>query len=199
MDWLTFVASVIGSIAWPAAAVSVVFVLRRALNRLLPDLNRLKYKDLELEFGRQVAKARVEIEAAPAPPQLPDSTSRAIQPQPYFETLAEVSPRAALLEAWLPFEGTAVFVGEYLGISQPGRPVQMPRLIEGLNRAGMLTDDEARAVARLRAVRNDVVHAPSLHLSPEMIAEYASLLQGLTASLESRAMAHRRASGPTRG
>jgi hypothetical protein len=199
MDWLSFVASVVGSVAWPVTAVGVVFVLRRALNRLLPDLSRLKYKDLELEFGRQVAKARAEIEATPAPPQLPESTSRTVQAQPYFQTLAEVSPRAALLEAWLPFEIAASQIGERLSISQPGRPAQMPSLIEGLNREGMLTDDEARAVARLRAVRNDVVHAPAVDLSPQAVAEYASLLQDVTQALERRAKAREATSGPTRG
>lgn len=77
MDWLTFIASIVASLAWPAAAVSVVFVLRRALNRLLPDLNRVRYKDWELEFGRQVAQARVEIEAGAA---LFSDSSRGVTP-----------------------------------------------------------------------------------------------------------------------
>jgi len=186
MDWLTFIASMVGSLAWPIAAVSVVLVLRRALNRLLPELNRVKYKDLELEFGKEVAQARVEIEAAPTTRQLPESTARPPLKQPYFETLAEVSPRAALLEAWLPFEVAASRIGETLALSQPGRAIQMPRLIEGLTREGILTDDEARAIARLRALRNKVVHAPVVDLSPQDVAAYAGLLQEVTEAMERR-------------
>lgn len=191
MDWLSFVASLVGYLAWPVAAVSAIFMLRRTLNRLLPDLSRLKYKDLELEFGRQVAKARAEVGATPVAPQSPASTARTAQAQSYFQTVAEVSPRAALLEAWLPFEIAASRVGEELAISQSDRTIQMPRLIEMLNREGMLTDDEARAIARLRAIRNEVVHAPVVDLSAGTVAEYAAVLQDVTQALESRAMARK--------
>ena len=65
----------------------------------------------------------------------------------------------------------------------------MPRLIEGLTKEGILTDDEARAVARLRALRNKVVHASVVDLSPQDVAAYAGLLQELTEAMESRVKA----------
>jgi hypothetical protein len=184
MDWLTFIASMTGSLAWPAAALIGLLTFRRALVRLLPDLNRLKYKDLELEFGKAVAQARVEIEAGPVPNQLPPAPP--LQKQPYLQSLAEVSPRAALLEAWLPFEIAASRIGDALAISGPSRPAQMPRLIDGLVREGILTEPEARAVARLRGIRNKVVHAVDVDLSPDEVSEYARLLQEVTEAMERR-------------
>jgi len=189
MDWLSFIASVVRSLAWPLTALSIILVFRRQLIRLLHHRIRVKYKNLELEFGRQIAKARVEIEALAASPRLAKTMSQPPQRQVYFETLAEVSPRAALLEAWLPFEITASRLGEQLHIVTPGHSVQLPRLIESLAHEGLLTHDEVRGVARLRALRNEAVHAPSVDLSPKAVAEYAALLQDVTESLERRAKA----------
>src|SRR6266702_978293 len=105
MDWLTFVSSLVHSLAWPGAVVGIVLLLRRSLNKLLPELNRLKYKDLELDFGRQVAQAKAEVEASPAPRQLPEARQLQLGPDTeYLSALAEISPRAAVLEAWLPLE-----------------------------------------------------------------------------------------------
>ena len=119
MDWLTFTASVIDSLAWPAAAVAIVFALRRSLNKLLPDLNKLKYKDLELEFGKQVAEAKMEIERTVKPPQLPESEMAQVgRDAAYFEALADISPRAAVLEAWLPFEAAASAIAQDIGVQQ---------------------------------------------------------------------------------
>lgn len=188
MDWLTFLASIVGSLAWPGAVVAIVLILRRSLNKLLPGLNRLKYKDLELEFGKQLAQAKVEIEAAPEVKQLPEGrridVARDVK---YFSALAEISPRAAVLEAWLPFEVALSRISEKLGLMDRGRPLQMPRLLDALVARGVLTPDESRAISRLRAVRNEVVHAPTVELAQEPVAEYARVLSEVTAAMERRA------------
>ena len=49
---LQFFASLAGSLAWPATVV--VVVLRNQCRRFLLTLTRLRYKDLELDFGREL-------------------------------------------------------------------------------------------------------------------------------------------------
>jgi hypothetical protein len=188
MDWLTFFASLVGSLAWPAALVGVVLVLRRSLNRLLPDLTRLKYKDLELEFGRQVAQAKIEIETSPEVKQLPERRQLELSVHSVSLTaLARISPRAAVLEAWLPFEVVLSRVGVKLGLMNAGRPpLQMPHLIEALVNRGALTSDEGRAVTRLRELRNKVVHAPAVELPPNAVAEFAQVLAEVAGAMEQR-------------
>ena len=115
MDWLSFSASLAHSLAWPGALIVAVFILRRALGRLIPDLNQLKYKDLEIRFGRQLEDVRHELEASPKPTLPPPAQQKALKDRAaekgglvnYFESIAEVSPRAAMLEAWIGFETTA--------------------------------------------------------------------------------------------
>lgn len=187
MDWLSFFASVIGSSAWPLAVIIIVFLLRKSLNRLLLKLTNLKYKDIiELNFDKETALAKIELKSKSIPLQLPEKISQKIQGQLYFQKLAETSPRAALLDAWLPFEIEASRIGRVIGVSNYDRPIQMTQLIEGLNRENVLNDQEAKAVVRLRNMRNNIVHTDSVDLSPESVGEYASLLQDITKTMEQR-------------
>ena len=50
----------------------------------------------------------------------------------------------------------------------------------------MLTDEEARAVTRLRGIRNEVVHAPVVMLNTDSVVEYIKLLRQITSMLTTR-------------
>jgi hypothetical protein len=67
MDWLQFIAAIVGSVAWPMATVTILFLLRRELLSLIPNLRVLKFKDLSLEFERKLSKAEDVV------PQIPES------------------------------------------------------------------------------------------------------------------------------
>jgi len=54
---LDFAAKIIGSLAWPATLLVVMIFLRKPIRDLLPFLERLKYKDFELSFRRQLQEA----------------------------------------------------------------------------------------------------------------------------------------------
>lgn len=156
MAWLSFVASLVGSLAWPVAVVTLILLLRHALTQILAAVTRFKWRDFEIEVNRVVAQANAEIAGKPAPgpgqvPAPPGSLT-------YLQTLAGVSPRAAVLEGWLPPEIAAGRLAEKFGFAKPGVALQMSELIDGLNRKGIITDDEAKALGRLRAIRNRLVH-----------------------------------------
>lgn len=198
MDWLTFTSSVIDALAWPAAIVAGIFILRRALGRLIPALNQLKYRDLELRFGRQLEDVRHELESGPKPA-LPGPKGRELAAEEetgkevekagftrYFEAIAEVSPRAAILEAWIGFETTATSTAQALEIVPANRPVSMPVLIRELQKAELITEEESNALTKLRALRNEVVHGPDLPLSTEKAAEYASIVREISEEIAAR-------------
>jgi hypothetical protein len=203
MDVLAFIAKLVGSLAWPAAVILIVFMCRRALAHLIPGLQRIKYKDIEVEFGRQLAEARGELspvlsaKSLPEPqadkkalPQAPTSRAR------YFQSLAEVSPLAAILEAWLGFELAANAAVEFLGLTRDGRPLSMQGLLAVLHQQELITSPELDALTRLRALRNNVVHGPEPDLSTDLIAEYATLLGRITEDMQNR-LAKRQKGGLT--
>jgi hypothetical protein len=192
MDILTFIATVVGNLAWPTAVIVLAIVFRRDLGRLIPALQRIRYGEVEVEFAREVAQAKQELEPLPPvdgeivgyPPQLPEATTTS--PTQYYRSLADVSPRAAILEAWLGFELAANAAIESLRLAPSGRPLQMTRLFDLLRQAELLTDSELDALTRLRALRNQVVHGPEPDLSTETIAEYALTLKRVTDAMQRR-------------
>src|SRR5439155_7615824 len=118
MDWLTFVASITKSLAWPLVVAWIVFLLRRPLRGVLRSLIRLRYKDLEIDFGRDLEALEREVETArlPAPTEARDRAALRA-PADQLEAIAEVSPRAAVLEAWLLVEHEVFRAAERLGVN----------------------------------------------------------------------------------
>ena len=54
MDWLQFISSIIGSLAWPAAVMNLVLNLQAPLRNLLRDLSQFRYKEIEIDFGKEI-------------------------------------------------------------------------------------------------------------------------------------------------
>lgn len=113
MDTLTFAAEVIKAVAWPASLLVLAFFLRKPLKELMPLLRRLRYREVEIEFSREIAvlKAKSLSEqpsglpnggfASPGLPKGLDSKR--------LELLRMVpfSARVAVMEAWLEVEMAA--------------------------------------------------------------------------------------------
>jgi hypothetical protein len=184
MDWFEFIASLVNSLAWPMAVVILVLILRKPLAGLIPLLQRLKYKDLELEFGRRVEEVSEKLVAAIPRPTLKyvpsPSESRAIQ-------LAEVSPRAAVMEAWREVERAVIGAAKRNDLStgkEQGRVTSL-RAIRSLEQAEMVERDKARLLNDVRVLRNQAAHAPEFALSKDSAIEYVNAAQQLTSYLDS--------------
>lgn len=67
MDWITFIHNIIESLAWPLVVLIAVMILRQPLIKLLPNLRRAKYKDLELLFGEKLEELEARAEQAELP------------------------------------------------------------------------------------------------------------------------------------
>jgi hypothetical protein len=61
MDFLTFLIRLIEALAWPVAAVVIMFVFRREFQALVPLVRKLKAGPLEAEFERQIQEISQEF------------------------------------------------------------------------------------------------------------------------------------------
>ena len=178
MDWLTFTAAVIKAVAWPLTALIIILVLRRPLLNLLPLLQQLRVKGIELEFGR-----RVEVLAADAAAELPPAggAGSTLPPlRPPVAQLAEVSPRAAVLESWLEVRGAAVDALRRRGVPYRSREVESPLgLRRALEEAGILDAPTLGVFDELRNLRNAAAHAPAFSIDPGSALDYARLASRL--------------------
>ena len=58
MDGLTFIASLVSSLAWPVSAIVAIYLLKNNLGIFAQVLERLKFKGLELEFRKGVEESQ---------------------------------------------------------------------------------------------------------------------------------------------
>jgi hypothetical protein len=137
----------------------------------------VRYKDLNVVFERGIEGAKKAVPGA-----------KKLEPFKfhYFESIAELSPRAALLEAWQDFEVEAMSIADAHGLIERGQQVQMSKLFHLLQEDGLITKEEEEALIKLRTVRNEVVHAREVDLSKGQVAEYANLVGGLTNRIRER-------------
>jgi len=195
MDWLNFLASLIDSLAWPAAVVIGILILRRALGYLIPDLKHLRYKDFELQFGKKLDDVRHHLESHPSEtlqPPMPSAIQGVDEVSkteyiPYFEIIAEVSPRAAIMEAWIGFEATAKSLVQKLDLQAPRRSMSLHSLIGALRHGELITQEELEALTMLRAIRNEILHGHDRRLSKEDAAEYARIITEMAEGIVVRA------------
>jgi len=185
MDILTFLAQLAAALGWPIATIIIILILRKPIAGLIPLLQRLKYKDLELDFGRRIEEIKDEVadELPPASevqalPSAPDSS---------IITLARVSPRSAVMEAWRSLEETLIQRArkELAAKGENEQPLLPHRAIMFLERSGNFKNI-IPILKDLRGLRNEAAHAPDFALSPESAIEYASVAERVRQEIEGR-------------
>ncbi|WP_445371873.1 hypothetical protein ACH518_03420 [Methylomonas sp. HW2-6] len=165
MDWLTFASSVVGSLAWPVATVVLVLLIRKPLGTLLPTLRNLKYKDLELDFGKELRKAEEKanqiLPAANKPTLISKPKSERDSNQIINESkrLFEEFPEPAVALAWTAVE-VELMDAILRTASSPDYPPHNSALKNAihLKDAGYIGDDKIDLVKRMTNLRNIAVH-----------------------------------------
>ena len=160
-------------IAWPAAIVWVAMLFKDEIRSVLRRVSQLKYKDLEASFDegltRAEAKAAVIAPAALSLPSKPELTSRLEQ----LRRIADVSPRASILEAWVLVEEAAAKSGFIQGAAIPR--VSPHLFIHELIRLGKLPAGSSDLLDRLRSLRNQAAHLPDFSISQDEADRYLEL------------------------
>jgi uncharacterized protein YutE (UPF0331/DUF86 family) len=95
--------------------------------------------------------------------------------------LADISPRAAILEAWIELEGAAAVALRRRGASVSRQELQQPsRLADALITSGLLKPSQASLLSELRRLRNAAAHASD----PKITAETAREFVGVAGAFE---------------
>jgi hypothetical protein len=152
---------------------------RKPLLELIPALRRLRLKEFEIEFGRELLEAeRQAITLRPSPVQRPLEAEAVRQ---RLRQIASVSPSTAILEAWRDVEAAAAEAGSRRGISVTGGTWE---LFLALEKEGVLNSTEAAILNSLRQLRNQVAHTPEGELiNEEQALRYAAIAARLAEAL----------------
>ncbi|WP_217900125.1 hypothetical protein [Noviherbaspirillum humi] len=183
MDILTFISELAKALAWPAAVVFLAFMLKNPLTELIPLLRRLKYKELEMEFAKEVADLKASV-AAPEPTPVEGVVSKPTDGR--LLQLANFSPRAAIMEAWIEVETAANEVASSFWNQGPSEIMRnYSRLGEYLLQCKVLSSTQLETFNKLRHLRNKAAHAEELDLSETDARAYVELATALAAHIRS--------------
>jgi hypothetical protein len=169
MDKFTLISNITGSLAWPVATFLLVFMLKADLGKALSNIRRLKHKDTEIDFGKELKEtAAVASESG--------SLLNNDTPNDSFNELALLSPRGAVIESWLRVEKSLHEFAERHGIeTDTKKPFRIQNIIWhnlDYNALGKGTID---VLERLRRLRNEAVHLKDSNISHDSAKEYQSL------------------------
>jgi hypothetical protein len=178
MDALTFLSELIKAVAWPVTAIVLVVLLRKPIVELIPLLRKLKYKELELEFAREVSELKAEVEATAKEkgeeaPSLASTSSNLLN-------LVAFSTRAAIMEAWLEVESASESVASSFWGQSPNNTFRnIPKLGEYLLQCKVIDEKQLSVFNKLRQLRNKAAHAQDLDLSENDAKSYVQLASDL--------------------
>jgi hypothetical protein len=184
MNWLQFFSSVIGSLAWPVTVVVAFYFLKSHIADLFPFVERLKLKDFEVEFRKSVQELAVQSRAELPTAEIEGETT---SPKNRLYSLAEISPRSAILEAWLQVEAASADVIQSHTLSVQTKLVGISplRLGEQLNRLQLINSKQLEIFQRLRELRNKAVHIGDATFPIDEVLEYIDLATSLAAQIRS--------------
>jgi hypothetical protein len=159
-------------VIWPVTLLLVVLILRRPLADLVQSARRLKYKDIEMDFGRGIEEVQAEAREALPGPADPSRSSVEID----LYRLAQVSPTAAVLEAWEAVEASAKAL-----LAARGLPVDFEAERRYRQTQDRLLGEEiidarrGKIFSDLRQLRNRVAHAAGFTITTEQAETYVDL------------------------
>jgi hypothetical protein len=179
-------ASTIGSLAWPLVILVLILVLRaqiknaaEAIVKRIADITEITAPGVSVKLQKQINELAERTEALPdlapkgenvivrpSPANLDlrggtpivTVTSGAEQQVTKYQRLAAENPKAAVLTAFADLEILMRRIYEQK-LGAQGRFVSFRKVIDGMERAGMLDEFVSRALREVSDIRNEVAHS----------------------------------------
>lgn len=185
-DWVTLITKLVSALAWPLTVLIIIYLLRKPLNELLPKLLRLKYKDLEVSFDKELkeAKDKADTSELPKVDKLAGYSPIVEKRDRLFE-LARNYPRAAIIEAWTQLEasiGNALYAHNITTYNE-----RTSGLISYKNSAKLLFKNKPQYLSYFNSLldlRNKAVHTDDIEIDHNKAVSFIELALRLVAYIE---------------
>lgn len=173
---MSTVADLVSALAWPLAFVWFVQKYGNDVKELILRLSKLKLGNAEAEFTSGLKAAEELANGTPLfeiSKDLPEEGVEFSKRMAQLERIADVSPRAAIMESWLLIEEAAEKAGFVQGISVPR--IKPLLFIEWLVKEGKVDKSTALLVDRMRKLRNKASHLRDFELTKDEAERYLKI------------------------
>jgi len=155
MDWKSFIASIVRSLAWPAIIGVFLYLLRDDLPALIRRIKNASVAGAKFEFNEALDKFRQEREVTAIEKSSPVAK---VQIEPASLDLAEKFPEAAVIRSFQSVEALLLEARNLLDLAPRSNLLTVVRKL--VERGGL--DSEAEVLFRnLQVARNAAAHAGS--------------------------------------
>ncbi len=178
---MEYFVKLIDAIAWPAAIVWLGFLFRREVRKLLGRMSTFKYKEMEAKFEKELLKAETEAKKiiTSEGKTWEEASARGVTTQhEQFQRIANISPRAAIIESWLDVEVAIIAAAEKAGL-EVKPPINIHQLAMHLFSMKVLNNEVISVYQSLRKLRNQAAHMADFTLSYEEAIKYLDLALGV--------------------
>ncbi len=158
MNALEFFSSIIQSLAWPISIILIIIILRKPISELVKGINKVKYQDLEIDFGKKLDNIDVKI-SKNNKIKITKKYSKSEEVEE-IETIALISPKSAIIMAWTLVEKEIQEAINRLAISPDYPPYNSSlKNIELLKDNNLIDNETINAIEEMRKLRNIAAHA----------------------------------------
>lgn len=181
MEYLKLAIEFIDIIVWPAILLLIIAYYKEEISITIKRISKLKYKDFEANFNEILSDVESKIQN--------DSSSYvktiSAHNSSYFDrliSLAENSPRGAILDAWIELENK---MKESVKIeNKDTREYSTIHLIRHLEKNSETPKDIIKMLYQIRELRNQAVHASEFELSIKDAERYILSIEYLCVYFE---------------
>jgi uncharacterized protein YutE (UPF0331/DUF86 family) len=170
LNTFEFISSIIKSLAWPVVVLTIAILLRQPIVKILSNLSKVTYNNLEVNFGEKLDELNSSLESKNIPE---NNMQNANSNEDEIITLAQISPAASITMAWSMIEQEILRTIKRLRIS-PDHPLDNSpfKNINLLKTEGLIDLETENTLNELRNLRNKAVHG---HPSNENISQIEAI------------------------
>ncbi|WP_419782896.1 hypothetical protein [Malaciobacter marinus] len=167
------IVKIIDSLAWPITVLIIIFIFRKNIISLIPTLTKLKYKEFELEFDKELEKLNIDTKN-----KIPESSIKN-ENNYYIEQVRKTTPRAAILDSWLELESNITSMCINLNLVSSSSSINFIKLINKLKEENIISNEDLLNIHKLRDLRNKSVHNFEFNISEKEAAKFLEVSRNL--------------------
>lgn len=175
---MDIVVQLLSAIAWPVTAIILALIFRVEFRQVMRRLSVFSYKDAKAEFKHALEEVEGEIrrfpKSSPLPSELdtiPAESHESLSDYDRLLRIADISPRAAVMEAWREVEIGTKQVADTYSIPTTEQIAGVKAIHELVNR-GLLPSMLLSIYERLRRLRSRAAHAPDFVVDEEQAERF---------------------------
>ena len=183
-NWQVEANTLIRDLAWPITVLIITFLFRAEFRRTLGRLATLRYHDFEANFEQGLREAENLAHPSHAGHEAAAPEVHATAPAHRMESglllrVADVSPTAAITEAWRDLEQAAASAGEALGVAGRRGESAASHAMHAMVDRDLISSHGLVIYERLRRLSQQAARHPDLKFSSNQAHRFVELAHRL--------------------